>query len=157
MFDFFLIQVVDAVANLLVIDTVVEMLTIYGVAELLLQLRSEQFLAGSEDAYMIQKSLDLCRCDTEDMSLGEGTAAGAVGEVLVKNILAEEAPCDPRQSDLDSRSLEGHECTRVGMDMAFKGNVQRWFVKKGECVLRDWLRGCVLLIYRIPVDISLLG
>jgi len=93
-----------------------EVLQIDGVAELLTQVGSEQFLADSGSAYMIQKSLDRCRCDLEDMLLEENAAAGAV---LAEKILAGETSCGPRQDGLDSCYLEEHECTQIGKDMAF--------------------------------------
>jgi len=113
--DFFLTQVGHTVADLLIPD-IDEVLQIDGVAELLTQVGSEQFLADSGGAYMIQKSLDRCRCDLEDMLLEENAAAGAV---LAEKILAEETSCGPRQDDPDSCYLEEHECTQIGKDMAF--------------------------------------
>jgi len=89
MLDFFLTQVGHAVSGFLILD-IAEILQVDGVAELLTQVGSEQFLANSGGAYMIQKSLDRCRCDLENMLLEEDAAAGAAGAVLAENTLAEE-------------------------------------------------------------------
>ena len=114
MLDFFLTQVGHTVAGFLIPDTA-EMLQIDAVAELLTQVGSEKFQADSGGAYMIQKPLDRCRCDLEDMLLEKNAAAGAV---LAEKILAEETSCGPRQDDLDSCYLEEHECTQIGKDTA---------------------------------------
>ena len=118
MLDFFLTQVGHAVAGFLIPDTD-EVLQIDGVMELLTQVGSEQFLADFGGAYMIQKLLDRCRCDLEDMLLEENATAGATRAVLTEKILAEETSCSPRQDDLDSCCLEEHECTQIGKDTAF--------------------------------------
>ena len=76
--DFFLTQVSYTVAGFLIPDTD-EVLQIDGVAELLTQVGSEQSLAESGGTYMIQKSLDRCRCDLEDMLLEENAGAVLLG------------------------------------------------------------------------------
>ena len=78
MLDFLLTQVGHTVAGFLIPDTA-EMLQIDGVAELLIQVGSEQFQVDSRGAYMIQKPLDRCRCDLEDTLLVKRCCWGGTG------------------------------------------------------------------------------